>query len=392
MGIIIFINHVSGLLFNNLMQSEIIRIDLSNKNYSIEANNPFENFTYLRAVEESNSASEESGWIPDHLGEINDETLMSFMPLYKKYNSHGEYIFDHQWANALQRTGRNYYPKLLTAIPFTPCEGDRILAKTELEKLRLIDAGINKMETEEIESWHILFPNKLGCKVLRERNFVERFNYRFTWINDNFQNFDDFLSIFTSRQRATIRKERKSIANKGIEFKCKKYNKITSEDWNLFYIFYQKTYYERAQNPYLNKEFFELISTANQLVKPVIFFAELDGEPIGASLCYEGKNTLYGRHWGATKKIKNLHFECCYYQGIEYCIKNNLRFFDPGVQGEHKIRRGFQAHLSSSFHYFLKEDFGEAVKNFCESEKTQIKNYIEACRSYTPFNKDYKIK
>ena len=374
------------------MSSEIKKIDLQEKLYSIKANNPFEDFSYLRAMEQSNSASEKSGWIPDHLGEIKNKKLIGFLPLYKKFNSYGEFIFDHQWANALNRAGRNYYPKLLTAIPFTPCEGDRILGKDDKSKLNLIDAGIKKMEAEEIESWHILFPNESGRSVLRERNFVERYNYRFTWKNENFIDFDNFLSIFTSRQRATIRKERKSISKLGIEFKCKKHNEITDEDWDLFYVFYQKTYYERAQNPYLNKEFFRLINTANQLVKPVIFFAEIAGEPIGASLCFEGSNTLYGRHWGATSKIKNLHFECCYYQGIEYCIKNNLNFFDPGVQGEHKIRRGFQPHLSSSFHYFLKEDFEQAVSDFCKSERTQIENYIEACKSYTPFNNDYRIK
>jgi predicted N-acyltransferase len=248
------------------------------------------------------------------------------------------------------------------------------------------------METEEIESWHILFPNESGKSILRERNFVERYNYRFTWQNEDFVDFNNFLSIFTSRQRATIRKERKGISKLGIEFKCKKNDEITAQDWDLFYIFYQQTYYERAQDPYLSKEFFKLISTVNQKVKPVIFFAEIEGESIGASLCFEGGDTLYGRHWGATTKIKNLHFECCYYQGIEYCIKNKLKFFDPGVQGEHKIRRGFQPHLSSSFHYFLRDDFGQAVNDFCKSERAQIENYIEACKSYTPFNNDYKMK
>ena len=374
------------------MSSEIKTIDLQEKLYSIKANNPFEDFSYLLAMEQSKSASEKSGWIPDHLGEIKNKKLISFLPLYKKFNSYGEFIFDHQWANALTRAGRSYYPKLLTAIPFTPCEGDRILGKDNQSKLNLIDAGIKKMEAEEIESWHILFPNESGKNVLRERNFVERYNYRFTWENENFIDFDNFLSIFTSRQRATIRKERKSISKLGIEFKCKKHNEITNEDWDLFYVFYQKTYYERAQNPYLNKEFFKLINTVNQLVKPVLFFAEIAGEPIGASLCFEGEDTLYGRHWGATTKIKNLHFECCYYQGIDYCIKNNLKFFDPGVQGEHKIRRGFKPHLCSSFHYFLRDDFGQAVRDFCKSERFQIENYIEACKSYTPFNNNYKIK
>ncbi len=373
------------------MSSEIKTIDLQKKLYSIKANNPFEDFSYLLAMEQSNSASEKSGWIPDHLGEIKNKKLISFLPLYKKFNSYGEFIFDHQWANALTRAGRNYYPKLLTAIPFTPCEGDRILGIDNQSKLNLIDAGIKKMEAEEIESWHILFPNEDCKNILRDKNFIERFNYRFTWINDDFYDFDNFLSIFTSRQRATIRKERNSINKLGIKINCKRYEEITTEDWDLFYIFYKKTYYERAQNPYLNKDFFKIINTGNQYVKPVIFFAELAGEIIGASLCFEGENTLYGRHWGATKKIKNLHFECCYYQGIEYCIDNNLKYFDPGVQGEHKIRRGFQPHVTSSFHYFLKDDFGQAVSDFCKSEKIQIENYIEACKSYTPFNKDYKI-
>ena len=259
------------------MSSEIKKIDLQEKLYSIKANNPFEDFLYLRAMEQSNSASEKSGWIPDHLGEIKNKKLISFLPLYKKFNSYGEFIFDHQWANALNRAGRNYYPKLLTAIPFTPCEGDRILGKDKKSKFNLIDAAIKKMETEEIESWHILFPNESGKSVLKERNFIERYNYRFTWKNENFSDFDSFLSIFTSRQRATIRKERKSISKLGIEFKCKKHNEINAEDWDLFYVFYQKTYYERAQNPYLNKEFFKLINTANQLVKPVLFFAEIEG-------------------------------------------------------------------------------------------------------------------
>ena len=377
------------------MSSQIKKINLLDvkKNSSlVKTNNPFENFIYLQAMENSNSASEKTGWAPEHLGEVHDKKIISFMPLYKKFNSYGEFIFDHQWANALQQAGRNYYPKLLTAVPFTPCEGDRILGKTTEDKNRLVNACIKKIEDEEIESWHILFPNEDGKKILREKNLIERFNYRFTWENNNFQNFDDFLSIFTSRQRATIRKERKSISKNGIEFHCKKFDEITSGDWDLFYTFYQQTYFERAQNPYLTREFFKILSTGNQVVKPVIFFAMLGGEAVAASLCFQGKTTLYGRHWGALKKIKNLHFECCYYQGIDYCIENNLEYFDPGVQGEHKIRRGFQPQLTSSFHYFLKDDFRAAVNDFCKSEKSQIENYIEACKSYTPFNKDYRIK
>ena len=377
------------------MHTKIQDIDLSKLcdiDVEISSSNPFENLQYLQAMEESKSAAKNTGWIPSHLGELDDGKLKSFLPLYKKFNSYGEFIFDHQWANALQQTGRNYYPKLLTAIPFTPCEGDRVLGGNKEQKINLIDSCIKRLEEEQIESWHILFPNDAGKKIFRGQNFIERFNYRFVWHNNNFSSFDDFLSVFTSRQRATIRKERKSITREEITFKSKNFDEITSEDWDLFYGFYEITYYERGQNPYLTKEFFYKINTANQILKPIIFFAYYQGEAIAASLCFQGQDTLYGRHWGASKKIKNLHFECCYYQGIDYCIQNKIKFFDPGVQGEHKIRRGFQPKLDSSFHYFLHDDLGDAVSNFCSSEKKQIENYIEACKSYTPFNKDYKIE
>ena len=377
------------------MHTKIQDIDLSKLcdiDVEISSGNPFENLQYLQAMEESKSAAKNTGWIPSHLGKVDDGKLKSFLPLYKKFNSYGEFIFDHQWANALQQTGRNYYPKLLTAIPFTPCEGDRVLGGNKEQKINLIDSCIKRLEEEQIESWHILFPNDAGKKIFRSQNFIERFNYRFVWHNNNFSSFDDFLSVFTSRQRATIRKERKSITREEITFKSKNFDEITSEDWDLFYGFYEITYYERGQNPYLTKEFFYKINTANQILKPIIFFAYYQGEAIAASLCFQGQDTLYGRHWGASKKIKNLHFECCYYQGIDYCIQNKIKFFDPGVQGEHKIRRGFQPKLDSSFHYFLHDDLGDAVSNFCSSEKKQIENYIEACKSYTPFNKDYKIE
>ena len=383
------------MLVSQKMNPKIQKVNLQNLDdlkVTFPASNPFENLEYLHAMESSDSASEKSGWIPNHLGELNNDTLNSFLPLYKKFNSYGEFIFDQQWAHALQQTGRDYYPKLLTAIPFTPCEGERILAPNDKKKIQLIESCIELMQEDKIESWHILFPNSVGKKILRDQNFIERFNYRFVWHNNDFQDFDEFLAIFTSRQRATIRKERKSIEKADIEFKSRSFDEINSNDWDIFYNFYRQTYFERGQNPYLTKEFFYKINTANHILKPVIFFAYHQEEVIASSLCFEGKDTLYGRHWGALKKVKNLHFECCYYQGIEYCIKNGIDYFDPGVQGEHKIRRGFQPKLDSSFHYFLKNDFGDAVSNFCKSEKKHIENYIEACKSYTPFNKDYKIK
>ncbi len=376
------------------MKSKIKRIDINSINaskVSFEQTNVFENLKFLSALEESNSASKNSGWESHHLGKFNHGELLSFLPLYKKFNSYGEFVFDYQWANALMGSNRSYYPKLLTAVPYTPCEGNRILGRTEKDKIELIDKAIAILNEDNIESWHILFPKNNNHEILKQKEFIERHSYRFIWKNKGYDNFDDFLSIFTSRQRSTIKKERKSVARNNISFIQKEWDQITLEDWDFFYLFYQQTYYERGQNPYLTREFFSKINTANQIFKPIIFFAYQENEPIAASLCFKGKDILYGRHWGALKKVSNLHFECCYYQGIDYCIKNNIACFDPGVQGEHKIRRGFEPKLTYSFHYFLNKDFEEAVKKYCRSERAQIKNYLEACKRYTPFNINYKI-
>ena len=178
------------------MKSKIQKIglrELDDVENTLSQSNPFESIEYLKAMEESHSASEQSGWIPEHLGKIEGGKLVSLLPLYKKFNSYGEFIFDHQWANALQQAGRNYYPKLLTAVPFTPCEGDRILGRNESDKMQLIDACIDKLEIEKIESWHILFPNNTGKKILRQKKLIERFNYRFIWRNNNYSTFADFL-------------------------------------------------------------------------------------------------------------------------------------------------------------------------------------------------------
>ena len=247
------------------------------------------------------------------------------------------------------------------------------------------------MKKNNIETWHILFPNNDLSKMLIEKNFIERSGYRFVWNNKEYKNFDDFLKIFTSRQRKNIKSERKKIYDSGISFSIKDNTNITLDDWLIFYQFYQSTYHERMQAPYLNFDFFNLVHKYRDNLCPVIFFAELEGNKIAGSLCFQNKDTLYGRHWGSAKNIDSLHFECCYYQGIEYCIKNGISFFDPGVQGEHKIRRGFEPRISTSYHYVLKKDFRNAIKSFCKEEKISIKKYLAACSEYTPIKKEYRI-
>ena len=350
---------------------------------------PFLNYDFLSALELSKCVTSDNGWRPMHLTSNEDKKLNGFMPLYVKENSQGEFVFDHSWSYALNRAGRSYYPKLLSAIPFTPCETKKIIGNGVNESF--INEVIHFMNEKNIETWHILFPDSSLEKDLIKNNFIKRTGYKFIWKNKNYLNFEDYLNIFKSRQRKNIKNERKKISQLNITFEIKESRNLNKNDWDDFYIFYKNTYQQRLQAPYLNKEFFRIIHEKRYSVNPVIFFAIIDNKRIAGSLCFRGKDILYGRHWGSIYNIDSLHFECCYYQGIEYCIKNKLSSFDPGVQGEHKLRRGFEPQLTSSYHFIKEKDFYGAISDFCKKERQEIKSYLAACQRYTPFKKEYKI-
>lgn len=359
---------------------------------SSSIDSPFLQYQFLHALEKSKSVSIDNGWEPAHFTKTEKDNIVGFVPLYKKYNSSGEFVFDHSWAHALEQAGRQYYPKLISAIPFTPCKGERIIGKDKVIRNELIHDIKKYMAVEAIESWHILFPDQETSSFLKNHNFIERLGCRFVWKNRNFENFENFLEIFTARQRKTIKAERKKVINSKITFKIIESLDITQNDWDIFYRLYCQTYMDRWQKPYLEKSFFNLITSASKSCKPILFFAVQDNEVIGGSLCFKNVDTLFGRHWGSIKNVDCLHFEACYYQGIEYCIKNNLHYFDPGIQGEHKIRRGFEPELSSSFHYFLKDDLDKAISDFCLKESKGILQYKKSCEEYTPIKNEYRIK
>lgn len=359
---------------------------------SSSIDSPFLQYQFLHALEKSKSVSIDNGWEPAHFTKTEKDNIVGFVPLYKKYNSSGEFVFDHSWAHALEQAGRQYYPKLISAIPFTPCKGERIIGKDKVTRNELIHDIKKYMAVEAIESWHILFPDQETSSFLKNHNFIERLGCRFVWKNRNFENFENFLEIFTARQRKTIKAERKKVINSKITFKIIESVDITQSDWDIFYRLYCQTYMDRWQKPYLEKSFFNLITSASKSCKPILFFAVQDNEVIGGSLCFKNVDTLFGRHWGSIKNVDCLHFEACYYQGIEYCIKNNLHYFDPGIQGEHKIRRGFEPELSSSFHYFLKDDLDKAISDFCLKESKGILQYKKSCEEYTPIKNEYRIK
>ena len=350
---------------------------------------PFIQYSFLKALENSGCVGRDLGWTPKHLVKSNENVLSGFMPMYIKNNSHGEFVFDHSWSYALNRAGRNYYPKLLTAIPFTPCETRKII--TESDANEYVEKIIEFMEEKNIESWHVLYPDADLKELFLENKLIERFGYKFIWKNKQYETFNDYLNIFKSRQRKNIKNERKKISDLNITFQIKESDSLTLEDWKEFFKFYKNTYEERLQRPYLNIDFFKEIHKFKKILKPVIFFAVHDDKKIAGSLCFIGNDTLYGRHWGSSFNIDSLHFETCFYQGIEFCIDKKINYFDPGVQGEHKIRRGFEPIRTSSFHYIKENDFRNAIIEFCEKEEVEINRYLKACERYTPFNKEYKI-
>ena len=350
---------------------------------------PFIQYSFLKALENSGCVGRDLGWTPKHLVKSNENVLSGFMPMYIKNNSHGEFVFDHSWSYALNRAGRNYYPKLLTAIPFTPCETRKII--TESDANEYVEKIIEFMEEKNIESWHVLYPDADLKELFLENKLIERFGYKFIWKNKQYETFNDYLNIFKSRQRKNIKNERKKISDLNISFQIKESDSLTLEDWEEFFKFYRNTYEERLQRPYLNIDFFKEIHKFKKILKPVIFFAVHNDKKIAGSLCFIGNDTLYGRHWGSSFNIDSLHFETCFYQGIEFCIDKKINYFDPGVQGEHKIRRGFEPKRTSSFHYIKENDFRNAIIEFCEKEEVEINRYLKACERYTPFNKEYKI-
>ena len=350
---------------------------------------PFIQYSFLKALENSGCVGRDLGWTPKHLVKSNENVLSGFLPMYIKNNSHGEFVFDHSWSYALNRAGRNYYPKLLTAIPFTPCETRKII--TESDANEYVEKIIEFMEEKNIESWHVLYPDADLKELFLENKLIERFGYKFIWKNKEYKTFNDYLNIFKSRQRKNIKNERKKISDLNITFQIKESDSLTLEDWEEFFKFYKNTYEERLQRPYLNIDFFTEIHNFRKTLKPVIFFAVHDDKKIAGSLCFIGNDTLYGRHWGSSFNIDSLHFETCFYQGIEFCINKKIKYFDPGVQGEHKIRRGFEPKRTSSFHYIKENDFRNAIIEFCDKEEVEINRYLKACERYTPFNKEYKI-
>jgi len=350
---------------------------------------PFIRYEFLSAMEKCGDVSVATGWTPHHALVYEKDRLIAVMPAYVKHHSYGEFVFDFQWANAYQQHGLDYYPKLISAIPFSPVTGPRICITSGYDESivisALISACIQIIKNKPLSSWHVLFPEQSTSQLLEKEGLLARRAVHFQWFNKNYNSFEDFLMAFNSRHRKNIRKERQRLATQKVTFQRLDGNAIADEHWQHFYQFYQLTYVKHSgHGGYLSPEFFYTLGREipEQLMMVV---AIKNGGIIAAALNLKDSTTLYGRYWGCLEEYDFLHFEACYYQGIEYCIEQGLQRFDPGVQGEHKIQRGFHPVLTYSNHWISDKRFREAITQFLKKEDEHVRHYKAAAEKLLPF-------
>ncbi|WNC71047.1 GNAT family N-acetyltransferase [Thalassotalea psychrophila] len=356
---------------------------------------PFYQYPFLHALEQSGAVSSASGWQPQHLLIHRENTLIAAMPCYLKQHSYGEYMFDWSWADAYQAHGISYYPKLLSAIPFTPATGKRIGIHPDFEqfsqKILALIVGVLEQTLDQIEAsnFQCLFLDKTTSDSLAKLGLIQRTDVQYHWLNKGYLSFSDFLSRMTARKRKMIKKERQNLVQHKLNFVWCNGEHITKQDWSSFYSCYQQTYLKRSGHQgYLNLEFFTLLS--EQCADSTLLLKVINDkqEVVASSLFFKSDTHLYGRYWGCIQEHEFLHFEACYYQGIEYCIKHNLQCFDAGAQGEHKLARGFEPVKLYGNYLIPLPNFKHAIADFIEKEQRYHNEYMQSASSYLPFKTD----
>jgi predicted N-acyltransferase len=356
--------------------------------------NPFIQHHFLNALEQ-HDCLQQWGWYPQHCllygGDDNDR-LIGACPAYIKDNSYGEFVFDWAWADAYQRHGLDYYPKLVTAIPFTPAQGPRLLADTRLTdadgktvstttiKKGLINALLAHADKQNLSSSHFLFcePDDIAC--FDDTQFLFRTDYQFHWHNQNYRSFDDFLSQLNSKRRKNIKRERRKVAESDITIKIVPGTELTDEQWHMIYQYYAVTFLRKSGAATLTLNFFRAVASSLRAV-----MAYQNDDMVAAAICFEGQRTFYGRHWGCRQDFDSLHFEVCYYTGIDYCIDNQLASFEPGAQGEHKIWRGFLPTETRSAHWIAHPGFRQAIAEHLQHERAAMKEHGQLLHESSPF-------
>ncbi|MCV9916530.1 GNAT family N-acetyltransferase [Burkholderia pseudomallei] len=352
---------------------------------------PFLKHAFLSALHRAGCATDGTGWTPRFvtLADSATDALVAAAPVYAKRHSYGEYVFDWAWADAYQRNGLPYYPKLLCAVPFTPVQGSRLLAVDDDSRRRLAATLVALAEQSDVSSLHVLFPTGDEARALADMGMMLREGVQFHWLNDGYRDFDAFLGTLEQKKRKNIRAERRKVADAGVTLRRVRGEDATDADWRFFARCYRQTYREHFSSPYLNLEFFREIG-ATMPENLLLVIAERDGRPIASALAvYQrgeaGGGTLYGRYWGALEHVPCLHFETAYYQLLEFCIEERLDTFEGGAQGEHKLARGFMPTVTHSAHWLAHPAFADAVRHFLAQETNQIHAYVDELREHNPF-------
>jgi predicted N-acyltransferase len=352
--------------------------------------NPFVSHAFFSALEASGSASARTGWGPRHLLARLDGKIAGVVPCYLKSHSQGEYVFDRGWADAYERAGGRYYPKLQASVPFTPATGRRLLIRGDVDTDRIgtaLASGLVALcDATKASSVHVTFAREAESRFLAEHGFLQRNDQQFHWHNQNYKNFDDFLATLNSRHRKAIKRERREALASGITIRALTGSDITEDAWDAFFDFYMDTGSRKWGRPYLNREFFSLIgaSMANDVL---LVMAKRNGNWIAGAINFIGSDTLFGRNWGAIEHHPFLHFEVCYYQAIDFAISRGLKTVEAGAQGEHKIARGYLPQTTYSAHYIADPGLRHAIDDYLRRERAYV---AEAARELTdagPFRK-----
>jgi len=354
------------------------------------AHNPTISHAFLSAMEDSGSVGQQAGWVPRHLAVFDGAgDLAAAAPLYLKSHSYGEYVFDWGWADAFERAGGRYYPKLQCSVPFTPVSGPRLLLRPDAEPQyadALVGGLIQVCEQLDVSSLHVTFPTETEWQRFGDQGFLQRTGEQFHWFNDGYASFDDFLSQLSSRKRKNIRKEREKVAEYGFEFKALNGDDLNDQAWDAFYDFYCNTSDKKWGQAYLNREFFTLLS--EKMADRIVLIMVYDGDRIVAgALNILGSDALFGRNWGCSEDYRFLHFECCYYQAIDYAIAHGLKRVEAGAQGPHKLQRGYLPVRTYSAHWIRDPGLRNAVENYLKSERLHIDDEIEILNEHSPFRK-----
>ncbi len=349
-----------------------------------DGRNPFVSHAFLAGLEQCGCLRESWGWTPQHLTLWEGDALVAATPGYVKNNSHGEFVFDHAWAHAYARYGQDYFPKYLCAVPYSPVTGPRLLARDDAGRRALLAAMAHIADGKQLSSAHVNFHTEAEDAAFGE-GWLPRIDVQYHWRNDaGWRDFGDFLAAMDHKHRKNIRQERAKTQRAGVAFRVVHGRDASDDDLAAMYGFYLQTFAEYGNSPALTLEFLRHLASAmpDHLV---LFLADHEGETIAGALCLRGGDTLYGRYWGATRTLPGLHFETCYYQGIDYCLREGLRVFEPGAQGEHKIARGFLPAFVRSRHWVADPDFAQALAHWCGEEAQSVRRYAATLAGHSPF-------